>query len=145
MRRIVKNKSKLRTPSVPVALDRIGSALTRLMMRTRHQRDGSMGFAGNQVGMTESVLTALIGGSWRCFANPQIIVRSSEMNMNIEGCLSLPGKQYEVRRYDWVTIVHQDSNDNHIEESFEGLDAVVIQHEIDHLNGVLISDIGVQK
>lgn len=58
-----------------------------------------------------------------------------------EGCLSIPGKSFKVSRYKKLNITYQDREGNHRHEKASGFRAVVIQHEYDHLNGNLISDI----
>ena len=74
------------------------------------------------------------------FANPQIIESSSEQQIGPEGCLSFPGLWGEVIRHARVTVRYQDPDFVEHEEQFEGFFARVLQHEIDHLNGVLLVD-----
>ncbi|MAH48515.1 hypothetical protein CMI37_22000 [Candidatus Pacearchaeota archaeon] len=138
--RIVTNINKLHKKSELVAVKNISRAFSQLLTRTIHQRKGSVGFAGNQVRMKESVFCALIDGKWRLFANADIVHKSWIKNSGEEECLSLPNKKFQVKRYNKITIRYQDAKGETLKESFEGFNARVIQHEIDHLNGILISD-----
>jgi peptide deformylase len=72
--------------------------------------------------------------------NPEIIWRSDEPNVFEEGCLSLPDYYVEVERPASLRIKHLDRNGTQQELLAEGFMATVLQHEIDHLNGVLLWD-----
>ena len=138
--RIVTNINNLHQKSVTVAVKDISRAFSQLLTRTIHQRKGAVGFAGNQVGLKESVFCTLIDSKWRLFANAEIIRKSWSKTTDVEGCLSLPNEEYQVKRYNKITIRYQNAQGETLKESFQGYDARVIQHEIDHLNGILISD-----
>ena len=140
-RKVIKNKKALHTPAILVDPDKIGVAFTRLLTKTIHQRKGAVGFAGNQVGMTEHVFTALIKGKWQFYANAKIIYRSKEAAILEEGCLSIPNKVFEITRYNHVTIEHETKDAGIRCADFFGYEARIIQHEIDHLNGILIEDL----
>jgi peptide deformylase len=75
----------------------------------------------------------------RVFINPEILERSGEISWQ-EGCLSFPGVQEEVDRAAHVRVKAQDRNGKWFELEAEGLLAVAIQHEYDHLQGVLMID-----
>lgn len=72
--------------------------------------------------------------------NPEILAKSVTMNKDVEGCLSLPGIEGLVKRYDWVKVKFQDETGKKITKMYKGFDARIVQHEIDHLNGVLFID-----
>jgi len=101
-----------------------------------------VGLAATQLGVlhrvlvyrayTEDPLTALV--------NPVLEWTSDELEVAEEGCLSLPGVHVEVERPMQVKVRAQDATGKAVEVEAEGLEARVIQHEIDHLNGVLILD-----
>ena len=74
------------------------------------------------------------------FINPQIIAVSDELNIHQEGCLSIPDYYEEVERPAAVRIRYHDANGQDHEMDCEGLLATCIQHEIDHLDGVLFID-----
>jgi len=71
--------------------------------------------------------------------NPEVVKREGE-RVIIEGCLSLPGYQGEVKRSQWVKIKAQDRHGKDIRIKGEELLGQALEHEIDHLNGVLYID-----
>ena len=72
--------------------------------------------------------------------NPEVIAKSAEMATREEGCLSLPDQYAEVTRPARVKVRYQDEQGIRQEVEAEGLLAACLQHEIDHLNGVLFVD-----
>jgi peptide deformylase len=76
----------------------------------------------------------------RAFINPEILTSSEDMNVYEEGCLSIPEYYAEVERPARVRIRYTDLDGKTHEEDADGLFATCIQHEIDHLNGVLFVD-----
>lgn len=72
--------------------------------------------------------------------NPRILWRSDVEQAMEEGCLSLPEQFAEVTRPAAIRVAYQDAKGQRQEQDFEGLEAACVQHEIDHLNGVLIWD-----
>ncbi|MHC6153382.1 peptide deformylase [Bradyrhizobium elkanii] len=76
----------------------------------------------------------------RVFINPEIVARSEELSVYEEGCLSIPEYYEEVERPARVRVRFTDLDGKVHEEDAEGLYATCIQHEIDHLNGVLFVD-----
>jgi len=76
----------------------------------------------------------------RVFINPEVVWESEQRSVYDEGCLSLPNQYGEVIRPAQVRVKFQDENGNTHEDLFDGLDSHCVQHEIDHLNGVLFID-----
>ncbi|MFO7879000.1 MAG: peptide deformylase [Bacteroidota bacterium] len=76
----------------------------------------------------------------RVFINPQIIDHSETDIAFEEGCLSIPGIHEEVKRYETLTMRYLDENLEEKTETFAGFQAIIIQHEYDHLNGILFTD-----
>ena len=76
----------------------------------------------------------------RVFINPEIVAKSEDMSVYEEGCLSIPEYYEEVERPARVRVRFTDLDGKVHEEDAEGLYATCIQHEIDHLNGVLFVD-----
>ncbi|NOD49511.1 MULTISPECIES: peptide deformylase [unclassified Ruegeria] len=72
--------------------------------------------------------------------NPEVIASSDETNVYEEGCLSIPDQYAEVTRPKVVDVSWMDQNGNLQQETFDGLWATCVQHEIDHLNGKLFID-----
>ena len=81
------------------------------------------------------------GGRLYILANPKIIRRSEEMVSGVEGCLSLPGLLGDVLRHERIEVACQDREGMPIRLAAQGCLARVIQHEIDHLDGILFIDI----
>jgi peptide deformylase len=113
--------------------------LTEEMLVTMREREG-VGLAANQVGRLRRVLVAGIEEDEYVLINPVIEARSDETEVLAEGCLSIPGIQVDVERPVAVTVSGQDEAGEEVRFEAEGLLARVFQHEIDHLDGVLILD-----
>ena len=142
-RRVNKNREFLKKSARDVNPRLVGQVFSKMLMKTINQRDGALGFAANQLSMRDSAFTALIGGKWQFFANPEIIEISKQTQEIEEGCLSIPNKEYKVNRHKWIKLKWLDTKGEHT-ALFDGMDAIVIQHEVDHLRGILIDDIGEQ-
>src|SRR3712207_5615537 len=139
---------EVKTFGDPVLKTRAGNvkefdeALIRLaeeMLVTMHERDG-VGLAANQVGRLKRVLVAAVEEDEYVIVNPVIEASSEETDTLAEGCLSIPGIQVEVERPVAVTITGKDAEGDDLRIEAEGLLARVFQHEVDHLDGVLILD-----
>ena len=76
----------------------------------------------------------------KIFLNAEIVEESGEEWLFQEGCLSIPKIRENVKRYEKIKIKYQDENFNTFEEEFSGLAARVIQHEFDHIEGILFTD-----
>ncbi len=76
----------------------------------------------------------------RAFINPEVIWESEEESVYPEGCLSIPGQYADIIRPAKVRVEFLDETGKKNEEEFSGLDSHCVQHEIDHLNGVLFID-----
>lgn len=79
-------------------------------------------------------------GFKRVFINPEIVEHSEDMISNNEGCLSIPNINEDVKRYTALTMRYLDENMQEKTEDFIGFQAIVVQHEFDHLNGILFTD-----
>ena len=108
-----------------------------------------IGLAHNQIGGTKSVFIAKLStdtgtSKWRVFINHTIINKSETTYISDEGCMSFPNKPNKVNRNKWIELRHQVKARNDIKgsafihEKFYGFEATIIQHEIDHLNGIHI-------
>jgi len=106
--------------------------------------DGGIGLAAPQVAESISLLVvdhSLIfeDGEPTAYINPEVIASEGESVME-EGCLSIPDIREEVRRPEIIKLRYQNVDGESKEDTFDGLLARVLQHEIDHLNGVLFVD-----
>lgn len=113
------------------------------MIETMHFEDG-IGLAAPQVGLDKSVLVIDISTIDEnekplAFINPKIVATEGE-SIYEEGCLSIPDVKEEVARPDEITLEYQDETGKKYNEKFNGWKSRVLQHEIDHLNGVLFVD-----
>ncbi len=101
-----------------------------------------VGLAATQLGVLHRVLVfrAYTDDPVTALVNPVLEWASDELELAEEGCLSLPGVHVEVERPAQVRVRAQDATGGELRIEAEGLEARVIQHEIDHLNGVLILD-----
>lgn len=114
--------------------------LIQAMYETLEEAEG-IGLAAPQVGVDKRFfIVSLPDGTKREFINPEITGMSVETNPYEEGCLSLPGVYHDVVRPSKVIISAQDANGNPFTLKASGLMARVIQHEYDHLDGVLFID-----
>ena len=104
-----------------------------------------IGLAGPQVALNQRVVVANLAGDAekkegeQVFINPEIIERSGERREE-EGCLSLPGLYATITRADQVEVRYETLEGAKIQRVVEGLEAKLFQHEIDHLDGILILD-----
>jgi peptide deformylase len=135
---------RLTTRSAPV--ERIDEDLLRLlddMLETMYAAPG-IGLAAPQVGVLRRAFVADLGGDGErapLYAiNPEIVWRSETSNVAEEGCLSLPKQFGEVSRFDQVRLRYLDRVGLTREIAAEGLLARCLQHEVDHLDGVLFVD-----
>ena len=125
-------------------VDEFDEDLVRLverMQRLMAEANG-VGLAGNQVGVLRRVLVLVPAAEEEPIAlvNPRIVTRSSEAGVDDEGCLSLQGVLVPVERSCTVTVEAQDPEGNDVRLELAELGARVVQHEVDHLDGVLIID-----
>ena len=129
----------LRKISSPVlGINNIVRHLIKKMSKIMYSRKG-IGLAAPQVGTLERVIIADIGEGLISMINPEILTGYGEDYID-EGCLSLPDTVVNVKRKQSVFVRYLDKNEREKESELDGLTARVIQHEIDHLNGVLIID-----
>lgn len=114
------------------------------MLQTMYQAEG-IGLAATQVGILNRVVVIDLDPVNEIrrpffFANPEIVWASEELAVYNEGCLSVPEHYAEVERPAKVRVRFLDYNNAQQEQQMDGLLATCIQHEIDHLNGVLFID-----
>jgi peptide deformylase len=117
-------------------------ALVERMTRLMDDANG-VGLAGNQVGLLRRLLVYRPDredAEARALVNPEIVERSAEMLSDEEGCLSLGPLRVPVERHVSVSVNAQDEHGEPVRVDAEGLEARILQHEIDHLDGVLIID-----
>jgi peptide deformylase len=95
--------------------------------------------AAPQVGVLQRVIVADTGQGLISLVNPEIVDRNGEEEF-VEGCLSVPNVRVNVQRNHTIVIQGTTAAGDKFQQEFSGLDARVIQHACDHLNGILIID-----
>jgi peptide deformylase len=133
-----------RLKTVAEAVKSFDSELKKLaedMTETMYSANG-IGLAATQVNVHKRLLVLDISEDQdqpRVYINPEIMSQSGEQNHE-EGCLSVPGIYASVKRAENITVKAQDIDGKTFEEQLEGLHAVCVQHEMDHLIGRLFVD-----
>lgn len=110
------------------------------MFEIMRQSEG-IGLAAPQAGISRQLFVCGIENDSLCLINPTIIQADSQADM-IEGCLSLPDMHVKVTRNDRIVVAGYDIRGRQMRYELTGLWARVVQHEMDHLKGVLICDYG---
>ena len=133
---------RLRAEAEPVSV--FDDALARLaadMLETMYAANG-IGLAATQVGVTRRVFVMDISedrSDPQVLINPRISEKRGEQVYQ-EGCLSFPGIYADVKRADWIHVEAEDVDGNTVTREVDGLNAVCIQHELDHLDGKVFVD-----
>ena len=100
-------------------------------------KETCVGMAANMIGVSKRMIVFDNEGSYMVMLNPQIIKQSEEYDTE-ESCLSLLGGPRKTKRYRKIKVQYQTPDLQTRLKTFEGWTAQIIQHEIDHCNGVLI-------
>jgi len=100
-------------------------------------KDGCVGMAANMIGATKRIIVFDNEGTYMTMLNPEILKAEGEYEAQ-EGCLSLLGGPRKCRRYRKIKVKYQNLQMQERIKTFTGWTAQIIQHEIDHCNGVLI-------
>jgi peptide deformylase len=108
------------------------------MFETMYEAPG-VGLAAPQIGISKRFFVADVGEGPFVMANPEIVETSGKWKFE-EGCLSVPGKYWNIKRADYARASGVDIDGNPIELEGDELIGRVLQHEIDHLSGVLLLD-----
>lgn len=135
---------ELRKVSQPVAEERIGSEeIAKLIadLKETMEKENGVGIAAPQVGVHDRVIIVdMEEGGPTAFINPEITQRSFKMVDSEEGCLSVPGEWGMVKRHRAVDVKAKTEDGKTVTFKADGLPAIIFQHEIDHLDGILFID-----
>lgn len=112
------------------------SVCSDLMDTLEFHKTECVGMAANMIGIRKRIIVFNDAGRNRLMLNPEIIEAQGEYETE-EGCLSLTGTR-KTRRYQRITVLYLDEELIEREERFTGFTAQIIQHEIDHCEGILI-------
>lgn len=135
----------LRQPAKRIArVDAEIKQLVRQMLQTMYSSDG-IGLAAPQVAINKQLIVIDLQPDEAAappivLINPEVIQSSRDLSVTQEGCLSIPGVYLDVKRPAAIQVSYKDENGRPQKLSATGLMACCIQHEIDHLNGVLFVD-----
>ena len=136
VRDIIKDTIFLSQKSQPAVLADLPLAQDLLDTLAAHQ-DHCVGMAANMIGITKRIVAVRTGQAYLLLLNPVITARSPETYLAEEGCLSLDGVR-PVRRHAWIEVTYCDRKFKRKQQRFTGLAAQIVQHEMDHLEGILI-------
>lgn len=136
-----KDNPGLRTPAAAVtSVSKKIKAIIKDLKQTLDAEETGVGLAAPQVDIGLQIFLAKIGGKTITFINPAIIELSKETEVDQEGCLSLPKTWGNVRRAKQVLIEFTDEKGKRTKRTFADFSARIVQHEYDHLHGVLFID-----
>jgi peptide deformylase len=137
--------ARLRAVADPIIeVDAEIKALAKDMLDTMYDAPG-IGLAAPQIGVMKRIVVMDLAAEDQTptpliMINPEITKFGDEMQVTEEGCLSIPELYYEVERPNEATVKYTDLDGNEVVKDAEGKFAVCIQHELDHLDGVLYID-----
>lgn len=132
---IMKDPIFLAQKSVPATKEDLQVAQDLLDTLTAH-KDGCVGMAANMIGVSKRIIAFDNEGKYMVMFNPEIVKRAEPYEAE-EGCLSLSGTR-KAKRYRSIKVQYQNDQFQTRFKTFTGWTAQIIQHEIDHCNGVLI-------
>lgn len=122
--------------SSPAGKEDLQTARDLLDTLSAHKEE-CVGMAANMIGVTKSIIAFDCGGSYMVMLNPEIISASGEYEAE-ECCLSLLGGPRKTKRFQKIKVRWQNENLQMRIKTFTGWTAQIIQHEVDHCNGILI-------
>ena len=135
VREICRDTFFLAQKAAPAAADDLGAAQDLLDTLAAH-RDGCVGMAANMIGVNKRIIAVDCDGAYLLMLNPVILKQSGAYEVE-EGCLSLAGTR-KTKRYRSIKVQWQNEKLQTRIGTFTGWTAEIIQHEIDHCEGVLI-------
>jgi peptide deformylase len=138
---IIKYPNKIldkKTKKVKKPLDPEIQKLIKGMKETMEKAEGA-GLAAPQVGESLRICAIQYGGEVFAMINPKITSYSREKETNEEGCLSFPGQFFPIKRSVKIKVRYVDEEGKETKKKVEGLLARIMQHEIDHLDGIVFT------
>ncbi len=122
--------------SVPATVEDLEVAKD-LLETLIHHKETCVGMAANMIGVRKNIIAVNAEGEYLVMFNPVILKAAGEYHAE-EGCLSLLGGPRPTKRYQKIKVQYQNEKMQVRIKTFEGWTAQIIQHEIDHCNGILI-------
>lgn len=135
IRPIMKDEAFLAIPSVEATAEDKALAADLLETLIAHKA-GCVGMAANMIGVSKRIIAFESGDEYMVMFNP-VIVKKSQPYMAEEGCLSLEGRR-QTKRFKSIKVQYQNSDFQTRLKTFTGWTAQIIQHEIDHCDGIII-------
>jgi len=135
IRPVMRDVLFLAKPSVPATPADKQIALD-LLDTLKHNEDACVGMAANMIGVSKRIIAVNMGFMNMAMFNPVIVSRKGPYETK-EGCLSLPGER-ETTRYEEIEVEYEDMQFRKQKQKFTGWTAQIIQHECDHLEGIII-------
>lgn len=135
IREIMKDVDFLSQPSVDATIEDVPAANDLLETLAAH-KDGCVGMAANMIGISKRIIAFENEGGYMVMFNPQIVKCSGAFETE-EGCLSLTGIR-KTKRFKSIKVQYQNEKMQLRFKTFTGWTAQIIQHEIDHCNGIII-------
>ena len=136
VRELIHDPLLLARKSSPATPDDLQAAQDLLDTLTAH-KDSCVGMAANMIGVQKRIIVFDCEGTYMTMLNPEII-KQSEPYETEESCLSLLGGPRKTKRYQKIKVQYQTPDFQTRLKTFSGWTAQIIQHEIDHCNGILI-------
>lgn len=139
---IVTNKITLAIPSEPVQAitPHVLEIIQDLRDTATYYQDSKIGCAGlaaNQISHLYRIVL-IWNGEWKVMINPTVHPRAGKTGLSHEGCLSRPGVNVKVRRHKRIQVIYENQNGEQHSEKLANWPARVVQHEVDHLDGIFI-------
>ena len=135
VREIIRDETFLSQKAEPATLEDLPVAQDLLDTLTAH-KDGCVGMAANMIGVCKRIIVFDNDGTYMVMLNPEVIKKSGPYEAE-EGCLSLTGTR-KAKRWQSIKVQYQNEQFQTRFKTFTGWTAQIIQHEIDHCEGVLI-------
>ena len=136
VRELVHDPILLSRTSVPATKEDLQTVQDLLDTLSAH-REACVGMAANMIGVQKRIIVFDNAGTYMAMLNPEILKKSEEYETE-EGCLSLLGGPRKTKRYQKIKVQYQTEQLQTRIKTFTGWTAQIIQHEIDHCNGILI-------
>lgn len=136
IRELIHDPILLAKKSVPATKEDFQIAQDLLETLTAHQ-DCCVGMAANMIGQNKCIIVFECDGTYMTMFNPKILKQSGEYETE-ESCLSLLGDPRKTKRFQKIKVQYQNSDFQTRMKTFSRWTAQIIQHEIDHCNGILI-------
>lgn len=131
----------LREPTKPVDFQTMDVPYYSLSLMETLNRLNGLGLSANQVGLPYRMCAINMGDKIWCLINPRIISKSEARSSYKEGCLSYPGLFLEIGRPQSIEVEFYAAGGERMVQTFDGLTATCVQHELDHLDGIVYTDL----